>query len=166
MQYTLYYVWSLPCEPWRAWLIDEKDDGLGEEVQRGFAAAEEGLEAYTSLYRLVLLTYGYRCALTGARFSSPALMLHPDLDVAAIQPREEGGPLAVANYLPMLHSLSRPFRDGLITIEDDYRIVVPHPDLLDVDMLAGLRARLVLPDEPFRPGSPFLAYHRRYALGR
>ena len=140
------------------------EDGFGEEMQKGFAAADE-LEAYTSLYRLVLVSYGHRCALTGARFAPPTLSLHPDLDVTAIRPREQGGPLTIANYLPMLHSLTPAFRDGLITIADDFRILVPHPELLDRDTLSALRTSLVLPAEPLRPGAAFLAHHRRFALG-
>ncbi len=141
------------------------NDGLGEEPQRGFEA-DHTLDAYTGLYRLVLLSYGYRCAFTGARFSPPVLDLHADLDVEAIQPRDQGGPLVIANYLPMIASLARPFRNGLITIEDDYRIVVPHPNLLDRTMLAALRASLIVPDDAlFRPGPAFLAHHRRFALG-
>jgi predicted restriction endonuclease len=141
------------------------EDGLGEEPQRGFEA-DHTLDAYSGLYRLVLLSYGHRCAFTGARFGPPVLALHADLDVEAIQPREQGGPLAIANYLPMIAMLARPFRNGLITIEDDYRIVVPHPHLLDRRMLAALRATLIVPDDKmFRPGPEFLAHHRRYALG-
>ena len=140
------------------------EDGFGEEMQKGFAAADE-LEAYTSLYRLVLVSYGHRCALTGARFAPPTLSLHPDLDVTAIRPREQGGPLTIANYLPMLHALTPAFRDGLITIADDFRILVPHPELLDRDTLSALRTSLVLPAEPLRPGAAFLAHHRRFALG-
>jgi hypothetical protein len=141
------------------------DDGMGEEPQRGFDA-DHTLDAYTGLYRLVLLSYGNRCALTGACFAPPVLSLHADLEVEAIQSREQGGPLAISNYLPMITSLARPFRSGLITVEDDYRIVVPHPDLLDRTMLAVLRATLIVPDEVlFRPGPAFLAHHRRYALG-
>lgn len=142
------------------------EDGLGEEPQLGFRA-DHTLDAYTGLYRLVLISYGYRCALTGARFAPSVSALHGDLEVVAIQPREQGGPLAIANYLPMIASLARPFRDGLVTIEDDYRIVVPHPDLLDRTMLAALRATLLVPDDAlFRPGPAFLAHHRRYALSR
>lgn len=146
-------------------MVGTDDDGLGEEAQRGFAA-DESLDAYTSLYRLVLVSYGYRCALTGARFAAPISTLHADLEVTAIQPREQGGPLAIANYLPMIVSLVPAFRDGLITIEDDYRIRAPHPELLGPDMLAALRSSLVLPEAPFRPGAEFLAHHRRFALGR
>ncbi|MET3899956.1 hypothetical protein ABIB57_003919 [Devosia sp. UYZn731] len=142
------------------------DDGFGEEPQRGFEA-DHTLDVYTGLYRLVLLSYGNRCALTGARFGPPVLALHGDLDVEAIQPRDQGGPLSVTNYLPMIASLARPFRDGLIAIEDDYRIVVPHPDLLGRTMLAALRTSLIVPDDVlFRPGPEFLAHHRRYALSR
>jgi hypothetical protein len=140
-------------------------DGFEEERQRGFAA-DESLDAYTSLYRLVLMSYGYRCALTGARFAPPAGALHPDLDVVAIQPREQGGPLSITNYLPMLASLRPVFNDGLITIEDDYRIVVPRPEMLDRALLESLRSSLVLPEEPFRPHAEVMAHHRRYALGR
>jgi hypothetical protein len=146
-------------------VVGGDEEGFEEEGQRGFAA-DESLDAYTSLYRLVLVSYGYRCALTGARFAPPAGTLHPDLEVEAIQPRAQGGPLSIANYLPMIVSMVPAFRDGLITIEDDFRIVVPQPQLLDRAMLDGLRSSLVLPEEPFRPGAAFLAHHRRYALGR
>lgn len=147
-------------------MVTTDDDGLGEEAQRGFASDNHPINAHTDLQAVVLLTYRYRCALTGAQFEKPAMHLHRDLDVVAIQPREQGGPLAITNYLPMLHSLVRPFRDGLIIIGDDYRISTPHPDLLGRDLLTALRASLVLPEELFRPDPQFLAHHRRYALGR
>ena len=145
---------------------DEAEKGLGEEPQRGFAA-DHSLDAYTSLFGLVLLSYGYRCALTGAQFGPPKLHLHPDLDVVAIQPFQQGGPLSISNCLPLLSSLNRPFIGGLITIEDNYRILVPHPDLLGADVLAALRVTLAMPaDEMLWPARDMLAYHRHYALGR
>lgn len=147
-------------------MIGTDEDGLGEEPQRGFAA-DYSIDAYTNLQGLVLLSYGYRCALTGAQFGRPTLHLHPDLDVVAIKPLDQGGALSISNCLPLLTSLKRPFIDGLITIEDNYRILVPHPELLDADMLAALRVSLVVPDDGLlRPGVDNLAYHRRYALGR
>ena len=145
---------------------DDDETGLGEEPQRGFAA-DHSLDAYTNLQRLVLLSYGYRCALTGAQFGPPKLHLHPDLDVVVIKPLDLGGPLSISNCLAVLTSLKRPFMDGLITVEDNYRIVVPHPELLDRDMLTSLRVSLIVPDDPvLRPSPEFLAHHRRYALGR
>ncbi len=164
MQALWFYVRSFPEGSGSRLLVGNDKEGFEEERQRGFAA-DESLDAYTSLYRLVLTSYGYRCALTGARFAPATGALHPDLEVVAIQPREEGGPLAIGNYLPMLASLRRVFQDGLITIEDDYRIVVPQPQMLDRLMLEGLRSSLVLPEEPFRPSPAVLAHHRRYAMG-
>lgn len=146
-------------------MVGNDEDGFEEERQRGFAA-DESLNAYTSLYGLVLMSYGYRCALTGAGFAPSTGVLHPDLEVVAIQPREQGGPLSIGNYLPMLASLRRVFQDGLVTIEDDYRIIVPHPEMLDRALLESLRSSLVLPEEPFRPSPAVLAHHRRFALGR
>jgi len=147
-------------------VVGSSDDGFGEKTQRGFAA-DHSLDAYTSLQALVLLSYGYRCALTGAQFGPPKLHLHPDLDVAAIKPLAEGGPLSISNCLPLLSSLHRPFTEGLITLDDNYRILVPHPDLLDPQMLVALRGNLVVPDDRLlRPAAEYLAHHRRYALGR
>lgn len=144
----------------------DEERGLGEEPQRGFAT-ENSLDAYTGLYRLVLVAYNYRCALTGAQFGPPRLHLHPDLDVAVIKPREQGGPLSVANCLPLLTSLKQAFVEGLIAVEDNFRIVVPHPELLERNMLTSLRTSLVVPEDPLlRPGAEFLEHHRRYALGR
>lgn len=147
-------------------MVGSDEEGFAEERQRGFAA-DNSLDAYTNLQSLVLLSYGYRCALTGAQFGPAKLHLHPDLDVVAIKPRDQGGPLSVANCLPLLGSLRQPFIEGLITVEDNYRIIVPHPELLGRDMLTALRVSLAVPEDPFlRPDPEFLAHHRRYALGR
>ena len=147
-------------------MADKDDDGFGEEAQRGFAA-DHSVDAYTQFYGVVLIAYRHRCALTGGRFDPPPGILHGELDVVTIQPREAGGPLAIANYLPMIASMTPLFRHGLITIEDDYRIVVPRPDALGPELISALRSTLLVPDEPaLRPGANHLAYHRRYALGR
>ena len=58
---------------------DDDETGLGEEPQRGFAA-DHSLDAYTNLQRLALLSYGYRCALTGAQFGAKiATMAKPEV---------------------------------------------------------------------------------------
>lgn len=147
-------------------MVSSKDDGFDEEAQSGFSA-DHSVDAYTQFYGVVLIAYRHRCALTGASFEPPPGILHGDLDVVAIRPREQGGPLALDNYLPMIRTLTQAFREGLITLDDDYRIVVPRPDLLDRGMISALRATLLVPDEPhLRPASEHVAYHRRYALGR
>jgi hypothetical protein len=144
----------------------DDENGLGEETQSGFAS-DRSIDAYTSLHGLVLLSYGHRCALTGVQFRPATLHLHPDLDVVAIQPLDQGGLLSVSNCLPLLTSLRQLFLEGLITVTDDYRITVPHPEMLDPVRLASLRTSLALPDDPLlRPHPASLAHHRRYALGR
>jgi len=146
-------------------VIGTDEDGFGEEPQRGFAV-NQSLDAYTEVHAFVLLSYGYRCALTGAQFGPPELHLHGDLDVVAIKPLEKGGALSISNCLPLLTSLRRPFMEGLIAVEDDYRILVPHPDLLDPAMVAALQPYLVVPDDVLlRPSPENLAHHRRFALG-
>ena len=150
----------------RVELDGSDDDGFEEAPQRGFAAGEP-LEAYESLQRLVLTSYGHRCALTGERFEPVTRLLHPRLDVVAIRPRDHGGPLSIANYLPMVGELVDAFERGTILIEDDYRIIVPNADLLAPDTLARLRSALHVPAEHlFKPGATYLAYHRRFVLGR
>ncbi|WP_332689334.1 hypothetical protein [Devosia sp.] len=142
------------------------DDGFEDSPQRGFAAGEP-LAAYESLQRLVLTSYGYRCALTGESFAAATGLLHPRLDVVAIRPRIHGGPLTIANYLPMVGELVEAFEHGTILVEDDYRIVVPNADLLDPAHRIRLRSALHVPAEHlFRPGAAYLAYHRRFVLGR
>ena len=141
-------------------------DGFGDRPQPGFAAGGTSMEAYESLYRLVLTAYGYRCALTGEQFAPEPGLLHSRLEVVAIRPREHGGPLQISNYLPIVWSLARAFSDGAIFAEDDYRIVVPKADLIEPSVAARLRSALWVPVEPlFQPGQAYLAHHRRFALG-
>lgn len=144
----------------------DDDKGLGEERQTGFSAA--ALEAYEAIYRLVLSAYSYRCALTGEQFLPETGLLHPHLAVEAIRPRDAGGPLQINNYIAMEEHAARAFRNGLILIEDDYRIVVPDPGALDRALLVRLNAdrRLLVPAEGlFRPSPAHLAFHRRSVLG-
>jgi hypothetical protein len=142
------------------------DSGFGEVRQPDFTAGET-LENYESLQRLVLTSYGHCCALTGERFDPVPGLLHPRLDVVAIRPRDHGGPLSIANYLPMVSELVDAFEQGTILIEDDYQIVLPHADLLDPAHRIRLRSTLHVPAEHlFRPGAAYLAYHRRFVLGR
>lgn len=167
-------VFKLRSSPYGLFRKDDRRRGLGgsgdngfEDLpQRGFAAGEP-LEAYESLQRLVLTSYGYRCALTGERFEPAIGLLHPRLDVVAIRPRDHGGPLSIANYLPMVAELVEAFERGTILIEDDYRIIVPNAGLLDAGSLLRLRSALHVPAEHlFQPGAAYLAYHRRFVLGR
>lgn len=149
--------------------VTDRDSGFGE-FGAGFEAAA-GLDAHEAVYRLVLTAYGYRCALTGTVFPqdpTPGLgLLHPDLDVVAIRPREAGGPLQIDNFLALEKAAARAFRAGQILIDDDYW-VIPDLNVLNPDVAARLHpgGRLLVPAEPlFQPSRAHLAFHRRSVLG-
>jgi predicted restriction endonuclease len=147
----------------------DRKDGLGE-FGAGFEAAA-GLDAYRAVYRLVLGAYGYRCALTGVVFEQDAGagldLVHPDLEVVAIRPREAGGPLQIDNFLALEKAAARAFRAGQILIDDDYW-VIPDLAVLNPQVAARLHpgGRLLVPSEPlFQPGRTHLEFHRRSVLG-
>lgn len=145
----------------------DKENAFGEFAQQGFAAAPS-LDAYESVYRLVLTAYSYRCALTGEQFQPDIGLIHPHLEVIAIRPREANGPLQINNYLALEEHAARAFREGLFLVEDDYAVVVPNPDALPRALAIRLHTsgRLVVPVEPlFQPSPAHLAFHRRSVLG-
>lgn len=145
----------------------DKENAFGEFAQPGFAAAPS-LDAYESVYRLVLTAYSYRCALTGEQFQRDVGLIHPHLEVIAIRPRDAGGPLQINNYLALEEHAARAFKAGLFLVEDDYRVVVPNPDALPRAVAVRLHAsgHLIVPAEAlFQPSPAHLAYHRRAVLG-
>jgi predicted restriction endonuclease len=144
------------------------DKGWNEERQAGFAAGAP-LEVYEAIYRLVLMAYGYRCALTGEQFAPDVGLIHPHLEVIAIRPRKLGGPLEISNYLALEEHAARAFRNGIILIGDDYSVDVARPEALDRALAVRLHpgARLLVPEEAiFRPSPAHLAYYRRLMLER
>ena len=144
----------------------DKEQGLGEELQSGFAA--HSLDEYEAIYRLVLSAYGYRCALTGERFMPDTGLLHPHLTVEAIRPREAGGPLDISNFMALEEHAAKAFRRGQVLIGDDYAIVIPRPEAIDRAVLVRINAdrRLLVPAEAmFQPAPEHLAFHRRHAGG-
>ena len=146
-------------------MASSDSDGFRDNPQGGFAAAAS-LDVYEAVYRLVMTAYGYRCALTGEQFAPDIGLVHPHLEVVAIQPREAGGPLAIDNYLALEEHAARAFRAGHIVIEDDYRVVIRHPSALERAIRPHADGRLLVPVEPlFRPNPAYLAFHRRMILG-
>lgn len=143
------------------------NNGWSEEGQPGFDAGAP-LEAYEAIYRLVLMSYRYRCALTGEQFLPDVGIIHPHLDVVPIRPRALGGPLEISNFLALEEHAAKAFRAGIIEVEDDYRVVVTRPDALDRAVAVRLHpgGRLLVPDEAlFRPSPAHLAYARRAHRG-
>jgi len=140
-----------------------EDDGM-EEFGVPFRHAPS-LDTYTAIHRQVLIAYEYRCALTGARFA-PIAGLHPFLSVVPIQPRELGGPLHVANFLPLSEAAARAFAADHFLIADDFSITVDHA-VIDRTLASRIEPRLRVPADPlYRPDPVHLAFRRRLILGR
>lgn len=124
------------------------------------------VESYQTIYRQVLAAYGYRCALTGQQFEILRSGLHPDLQVVAIRPREQGGPLHVSNFLCLDSAAERAFRLGHVIIANDYAIIADRRVLVAAlaDRIAP-DARLHLPADPlYHPDPAHFAFHRNNVL--
>lgn len=135
---------------------DHDDSGFGERLQAGFDAAALSSIAF---YDFALAAYSYRCAISGVRYARPGGNLHDRLDVVRIHPAELGGPLEIGNVLVLERGIARAFQHGLISVEDDFRVVVLRPEALDGAVLPG--RKLFLPNDPLLyPDRKHLQFHR------
>lgn len=124
------------------------------------------LETLRSLYTGVLSNYGYACAMTGARFSSPAEFLHDRLEIAAIRPLASGGSLHVSNFLCLERATADAFRMGHIAVGPRFELIA---DLsrIDPELLERLNplGTLILPHpEIAQPDLLALDYHRQHVF--
>lgn len=142
-------------------MIDENDpDGFGDRPLAGFT---HSIDNHLAFYRFALTVYNYRCAISGLQFSSDAQILHEQLSVVPIHPRELGGSLEIGNALVLEADLADAFARGLITATDDGRVIVPRPEALaEAQRQHVVEGRvLFVPAEPmFRPAAKNLQFHR------
>jgi hypothetical protein len=116
---------------------------------------------YLAIREQVLRAWRHRCAFTGARHSS-------NLSIVAIRPREQGGPLHVGNYLPMIAELERAWRLGHFSVGEDFRIL---GDLYRLapeqqDSMVAL-FKMLLPDNSTDyPSAELLQWHRLNVFGK
>lgn len=137
--------------------------GSGQFDDRPQSAFTLASDAATSLVRLALGSYRYRCAMTGEQFHPEPILPHPHLDVVPIQPLVLDGPQEIGNCLVLEENAARAFRRGLIQVSDDFRIIVPAPDRLDARLAPHVTPMqpLHLPEDPILwPHPARLAFHR------
>lgn len=136
-----------------------------EEASGSFLSAD--LEARRGLYEAVLHYYSFTCAMTGQVFAAVD-GIHPNLQVSAIRPLAEGGPLDVSNFIALCAEADRAFQLGHISIGPDYSLLA---DLgrIDADLLGALdpQGRLLLPlDARAWPSQETIAYHRSHVFAQ
>jgi predicted restriction endonuclease len=118
---------------------------------------------HTAIRDQVLRVWRHKCAFTGALETDTA-----HLSIVAIRPRDQGGPLHVGNYLPMIAGLERAWRSGHFSVGEDHRILGDLYRLApeDQDSMVAL-FKMLLPDDPKDyPDPKLLAWHRLNVFGR
>lgn len=109
--------------------------------------------------RRVRLAYDNRCAISGLRLINGGG--RPEVQAAHIKPVASEGPDSVRNGIALSGTLHWMFDRGLISIDEDFRILSARGVSDDIARLMRPEARLHLPDdEMLRPHASFLRFHR------
>lgn len=119
------------------------------------------------VYRQVLEAYGWRCAVTGESFA-PGPVVHPDLHLAFLRPRRQGGPIHVRNLVPMIRSAHAAWTSGVLSATPDHRLVAVMRDL-DLKLFDRIEKLGVLQlprDERYWPDPAHLGFHLASVFGR
>jgi putative restriction endonuclease len=108
----------------------------------------------------VRAAYANRCAITGLRLINGGG--RPEVQAAHIQPVASKGPDSVRNGLALSGTVHWMFDRGLISIDDDYKILIANnhvPD--DAVRLLNKSGIINLPEDPTsHPNPHFLKFHR------
>ncbi|HEV8483251.1 MAG TPA: HNH endonuclease [Blastocatellia bacterium] len=110
----------------------------------------------------VVMAYGGTCAVTGLRLINGGGRF--EVEAAHIRPvgEDHRGPDSVRNGIALSRTVHWMFDRGLLTLTDDYEVVIAErmlPD--DTRLFIGPHRRIHLPDDPtMRPHPQFLSYHR------
>jgi putative restriction endonuclease len=108
----------------------------------------------------VRAAYSNRCAITGLRLINGGG--RPEVQVAHIQPVASKGPDSVRNGLALSGTVHWMFDRGLLSISDEFKILVADnhvPD--DAVRLLNKSGLINLPEDPtFHPNAHFLKFHR------
>lgn len=126
-------------------------------------ASKPSEETYRAIRDQILRAWRGRCAFTGSAGVAGA-----PLSIVAIQPRDQGGPLHVGNYIPMSSDLERAWRLGHFSVGQDHRILGDLYRLApeDQDSMVAL-FKMLLPDDPKdHPDPVLLEWHRTNVFGR
>lgn len=126
-------------------------------------ASKPNEETYLAIRDQVLRAWRYRCAFTGTAEADGS-----QLSIVAIRPRDQGGPLHVGNYLPIVADLERAWRLGHFSVGEDHRILGDLYRLApeDQDSMVALFKMLLPDDSKDYPDPTLLEWHRTKVFGR
>ena len=109
--------------------------------------------------RQVRLAYDNRCAISGLKLINGGG--RPEVQAAHIKPVASAGPDSVRNGLALSGTLHWMFDRGLVSVDDEFRILRADGVPEDIARLIRPEARLLLPnDETMQPHPSFLRFHR------
>jgi putative restriction endonuclease len=110
----------------------------------------------------VVMAYGSTCAVTGLRLINGGGRC--EVEAAHIRPvgEDHRGPDSVRNGIALSRTVHWMFDRGLLTLTDDYKILIAERLLTaDTRRLIQPHKKILLPDDPkMRPHPQFLSYHR------
>lgn len=114
--------------------------------------------------RHVRNAYANTCAVTGLRLINGGG--RPEVQAAHIRPVEADGPDTVRNGMALTGTAHWLFDRGLLTVADDYSILLsPHGVPDDLDKLILPERKLRVPANPdLRPHTTYLAWHRDHCF--
>jgi putative restriction endonuclease len=147
-------------DPW------EQESGVVAEPPPEFPPRAISTQLVTRPFREVAFrrhvreAYGNRCAVSGLRIINGGG--RPEVQAAHIRPVQDSGPDTVRNGLALTGTLHWLFDRGLLSVSDDYRVLVAE-DRVEVDVLRLIRPdrRLMVPTAPeHRPHPAYLGWHR------
>lgn len=104
--------------------------------------------------------YGDSCAVTGIKLFNGGG--RSEVQAAHIRPVAHGGPDSIRNGLALSGTVHWMFDRGLISVDDDYSMLIASGGVPDtISRMMNPERRLILPERPGeRPHSQFLQYHR------
>lgn len=140
----------------------QKPPGFAEEIDRRVEQLLVNRKVRDANFRLLVCrAYGDRCAVTGLRIVNGGG--RAEVQAAHIKPVAVGGPDVVQNGLALSGTVHWLFDRHLISIDDDYRLLISHnrvPSELR-SLFRPQNERLHLPrDRSLWPHPAFIAHHR------
>lgn len=120
-----------------------------------------------SFARQVKAAYGGRCAISGLDLRNGGG--RPEVQAAHIRPVSEQGPDTVRNGLALSGTLHWMFDRGLISVSEDYQILISHNKVPaeTVRRVITPGQKLILPKQKRHyPHPEYLQYHREEVYGR